>query len=134
MLMTATGRLFMMFLQEICRNIQFYGTLFIDSGSIRGLLSGDFHEWWYGYTLGVKKVNAFIPNLNLTVEYTRIGAWVYDHKYDTETYTAYWLCAWRLAWAECRSIEDSGRIQIYKAADISLYYERIRKGGLADIS
>jgi hypothetical protein len=113
---------------------QFYGTLFIDCGSVRGLLSGDFHEWWGGYTLGAKKVNVFVPNLDITIEYTKIGPWVYEHKYDTETYKTigYVLGDWLGQNADQLRIQADYKYN--RPLTIHLYLERLRKGGLTDIA
>lgn len=115
-------------------NYQIYSTVFIDAASIRGLLKGDFHEWWLGYTLGIKRVNLGIPNLDFTFEYTWISPWVYEHKYDTETYKniGYTLGDW------LGQNADQIRVQAdYKPTrplTISCYFQRLRKGGLADIA
>jgi hypothetical protein len=113
---------------------QFYGTLFIDCGSIRGLLNGDFHEWWGGYTLGAKRVNVLIPNLDITVEYTKIGPWVYEHKYDTETYKTigYVIGDWLGQNADQLRIQADYKYN--RPLTFHMYLERLRKGGLTDIA
>lgn len=130
----SNGQIYVDISSRNLQDCQFYLTLFIDSGSIRGLLNGDFHEWWGGYTLGVKKVNAIIPNLDLIVEYTKLSPWAYEHKYDTETFKhiGFVLGDW------LGQNADQFRIQAdYKynrPLTVHLYIERLRKGGLADIS
>ncbi len=116
------------------KQYQFYGTFFIDVGSLRGILKSDYHEWWGGYTLGVKRVDLLIPDLDFTFEYTWISPWTYEHKYDTETYKhiGFVLGDW------LGQNADQLRVQAdYKPSrplTLHCYYERIRKGGLGDIA
>ncbi len=130
----ANGQIYFDVSSRNLKQYQFYGTLFIDAGSIRGLLKADYHEWWGGYTLGAKRVDLLIPDLDLTFEYTWISPWTYEHKYDTETYKHinFVLGDW------LGQNADQVRIQTdYKpirALTVHCYYERIRKGGLRDIT
>jgi hypothetical protein len=127
------GQIYLDISSRNLQNFQFYSTLFIDSGSIRGLLNGDFHEWWGGYTLGVKRVNAVIPNLDFIIEYTKLSPWVYEHKYDTETYKhiGFVLGDWLGQNADQLRIQADYKYN--RPLTIHFYFERLRKGGLADI-
>ncbi len=130
----ANGQIYFDISSRNLKDYQFYSTVFIDAASIRGLLKADFHEWWLGYTLGVKRVNLGIPNLDFTLEYTWISPWVYEHKYDTETYKhiGYVLGDW------LGQNADQFRIQAdYKFSrplTVHMYFQRLRKGELGDIS
>jgi hypothetical protein len=130
----SNGQVYMDVSSRNLQGIQFYLTLFIDSGSIRGMLHGDFHEWWGGYTLGVKKVNALIPNLDLIVEYTKLRPWVYEHKYDTETYKHIGFVLGHWLGQNADQLRVQADYKYNRPLTIHLYCERIRKGGMADIS
>jgi hypothetical protein len=115
-------------------NFQFYSTVFIDCGSIRGLLKGDLHEWWCGYTMGAKAVNILIPNLDLIVEYTKLGPWVYEHKYDTETYKNSGVTLGDWLGQNADQLRIQADYKFSRPLTIHLYFEKLRKGGLADNS
>lgn len=111
----------------------FYYTLFVDVLSIRDILKGDMNTTWFGITLGGKKIDALIENLDLTVEYTRLNPWLYEHYVPTTTYKhlnyplGHWL----------GQNADQLRVQFdYAYSDqlrMSLWGENLRKGGLKGI-
>ncbi len=114
-------------------SFKFYSSLFVDVTSIRALLNADPHETWIAYTFGAKKINLFLDNLDLTIEYTRLNPWVYEHKYELTTYShldypvGHWV----------GQNGDQFRIQLdyqyIRGLKAILFYERVRKGGLKDI-
>jgi hypothetical protein len=113
---------------------KFFSTLFVDVTEIRNLLENDFHNTWLGFTFGGKKVDAIIPNLDLTMEYTRINPWVYEHKDETTTYkhNNYYLGHWLGQNADQFRIQFDSRI--LRGLKLKAYTELIRKGRLNDIS
>ncbi len=129
----ANGQIYFDISSRNLHEYQFYSTVFIDAASIRGLLKADFHEWWLGYTLGVKRVNLGIPNLDFTLEYTWISPWTYEHKYDTETYKhiGYVLGDWLGQNADQIIVQADYKPS--RPLTLSCYFQRLRKGGLADI-
>jgi hypothetical protein len=129
----SNGQIFIDISSRNLKEIQIYSTLFIDSGSIRGLLNGEYHEWWGGYTLGVKKVNFFIQNLDLNIEYTRLSPWTYEHKYETETYKnmGFTLGHWLGQNADQMRIQFNYKYN--RPLAVHVYFQRLRKGGIADI-
>ncbi|MCH7974584.1 MAG: hypothetical protein IH949_12005, partial [Bacteroidetes bacterium] len=88
---------------------------------------------WVGYTFGAKKVNLFLNNLDLLVEYTRINPWVYEHKLESTTYKHldYSLGHWLGQNADL--IRFQFNYQPIRSLRLELYFERVRKGGLDDI-
>jgi len=115
------------------KDFQFYTTLFVDVTEIRNILENNFSNTWVGYTFGAKKVNLFLNNLDILVEYTRINPWVYEHKYESTTYKhldftlGHWL----------GQNADQVRIQFdyqpIRSLKFEIYFEQTRKGGLDDI-
>lgn len=111
----------------------FYGTLFIDCIEVRKLLKHDPRGTNFGFTLGGKKIDFFTPMLDLTVEYTRINPWVYEHKDETTTYKHlnYYLGDW------LGQNADQFRVQFdyrpLRGLQLAAYTEYIRKGRLLDI-
>lgn len=115
------------------KGIEFYTSLFLDVAEIRNILDGDFWNTWYAATFGTKTADVIIDNLSLTIEYTRVNPWVYEHKDQTTTYQhldyvmGHWL----------GQNADQFRIQAeYRPLSrlkLKLWYERLRKGGLKDI-
>jgi len=115
------------------REFQFYSTIFIDVTEIRNVLENDFSNTWVGFTLGGKKVNLLIDNLDFVLEYTRINPWVYEHKYESTTYKHldYYLGHWLGQNAD--QIRIQFNYQPLRYLHFELYFERVRKGGLDDI-
>ena len=111
----------------------FYSTLFIDCTEIRNVLKNDLSNTWYGFTFGGKKVDFFLPNLDLTVEYTKISPWVYEHKDQTTTYKNlnFYIGDWLGQNAD--QLRFQFDYQLIRGLRFNLYTEFIRKGGLKDI-
>jgi hypothetical protein len=116
------------------KSFKFYTSFFVDVTSIRALLNADPHETWVGYTFGGKKVNLILENLDLTLEYTRLNPWIYEHKYELTSYKHldYLLGHW------IGQNSDQFRVQIdyqlLRGLYFNLSYEQVRIGGLDDIS
>jgi hypothetical protein len=111
----------------------FYTTLFVDVTEIRNLLEENFNNSWIGYTIGGKKVDLFIPNLDLQVEYTRINPWVYEHKYETTTYKHidFVLGHWIGQNSDQFRVETIYRL--LRGLKFKLFFESYRKGGQEEI-
>lgn len=114
-------------------NYQFYATTFIDVTEIRNLLSNDFNNTWVGFTVGAKSINTIIDNLDLTIEYTRLNPWVYEHKDEVTTYKHinYYLGHWLGQNADQLKLQFD--YQLLRGLKIKAFAEQIRKGGLDEI-
>jgi len=114
-------------------NFQFYSTAFIDVTEIRNILSNDFKNTWVGFTLGGKSVNALIDNMDITIEYTRINPWVYEHKDEVTNYKhiKYYLGHWLGQNADQLRIQFD--YQFLRGLKFKAFIERIRKGGLDEV-
>ncbi len=114
-------------------NFKFYGTMFIDVTEIRNVLENNFENTWIGFTLGGKSVDVFLDNLDVTVEYTRLNPWVYEHKNEVTNFKhlKYSLGHW------LGQNGDQFRVQLnyqlLRGLKFQLYTEFIRKGGLDEI-
>lgn len=113
---------------------KFYGTMLIDVLNIREILRGIWHTSWFAYTIGAKKIDVLIPNLDLNIEYTQIQPWVYENHSEISTYKHmnYVLGDWIGQNADELSVQLG--YQPVKRLHVDLIAERIRKGGLKDIS
>ena len=114
-------------------NFQFYSTAFIDVTEVRNILSNDFENTWVGFTVGGKSVNALIDNLDITVEYTRLNPWVYEHKDEVTTYKhiKYYLGHWLGQNADQFRVQLN--YQLLRGLKFKAFAELIRKGGLDEI-
>lgn len=115
------------------KNFKFYGTWFIDVISIRKTLQGNYVENWFAYTIGSKIYDPIIKNLDFTIEYTKIGPWVYEHKDITTTYK-------HLNYSIGHWVEQNGdvlniRLRYYILHNLQLktLIELVRKGTEEDI-
>jgi len=111
----------------------FYSTLFADCIEIRRLLDGDPRRTDIGFTVGGKKIDLFLPNLDFTLEYTRINPWVYEHQDETTTYKHlnYYLGHW------LGQNADQLRVQVdyqpLRGLKLKAYTDFTNKGKLDDI-
>ncbi len=114
-------------------NFQFYSTAFIDVTEIRNILSNDFDNTWVGYTIGGKSINTIIDDLDVTLEYTRLNPWVYEHKDEVTNYKhiKYYLGHWLGQNADQLRIQLD--YQLMRGLKLKTFAERIRKGGLDEI-
>ncbi len=127
------GMLFFDLSVKYPERFQFYSTMFIDVTEIRNLLDGNYKNTWIGFTLGGKTIDLLIPNLDLTLEYTRINPWVYEHKDETTTYKHinYTLGHWLGQNAD--QIRLQLNYQLLRGLKFMFFAERVRKGGLEPI-
>ncbi len=119
---------------NLIRNINLYGSVFIDDLSLDGIFAGREHPNYFGYTVGFQTYDVLLRNLELDLEYTRINPWVYTHKNPATDFTnnGYVMGNWMgqnadnlfidLSYRPVRSLVLGGSMKIY------------RKGGLNDIS
>lgn len=111
----------------------FYASFLIDVLNLRDLLDGDFSKQWVAFTFGAKRIDAFLPNLDITAEYTRLNPWLYENRDQASNYKHidYPLGDWMGQNA------DRFRFQIdykyFRQLKHSLYTEFIRKGEIKDI-
>lgn len=114
-------------------NFRLYGTFFIDVISLRKTFKSDYSENWFGYTLGSKVIDPLIENLDLTIEYTKIDPWVYEHKDITTTFKHlnYQLGHWIGQNSDLFNL----KLKLYPLFNLTLSLEvqYLRKGGLDDI-
>jgi hypothetical protein len=113
---------------------KFYGTLLIDALNIRQILKGVWYTSWFAFTVGAQKIDVLIPNLDANIEYTQLRPWIYENHSEICTYKHmdYVLGDWMGQNAD----ELSFRLSYMPLSRfyITLTGERIRKGGLKDIS
>lgn len=127
------GQLFLDVSARYFKNIQLYSTVFLEVAEISKILEGEQNNTWYGFTVGGKGVNTLIDNLDLTLEYTRLNPWIYEHKNLTTTYKHldYPLGHWIGQNADQFRVQFD--YQFMRGLKFKLYYEKLNKGGLTDI-
>lgn len=115
-------------------NFQFYGTMFIDVTEVRNILDNNFKNTWIGFTLGGKSVDLFFNNFDLTLEYTRINPWVYEHKNEVTNYKhlKYPLGHWLGQNADQLRLQFN--YQFIRGLKFTIFAEFVRKGGMDEIN
>ncbi len=68
------------------KNTHLYGSFFIDEITLAGLFDSFKQRNQFGFTLGVSVVDLPLDNLTLTLEYSKIYPFVYNHFIQTTTY------------------------------------------------
>lgn len=128
------GALFSDFSIKYFINYHLYASFFLDVTEIRNIMKNDWHNTWLGMTFGIKRINLILPNLDMTVEYTRINPWVYEHKDSTTTYKHldYTLGHWIGQNADQMRIQFDYRF--LSQLSVKMWFESLRKGGLDNIS
>lgn len=116
------------------KTFKFYGTFFLDVTELRNVLSNRWYNTWFGFTLGGKKVDLIIPNLDLTLEYTRVSPWVYEHRDSAMSYKHidFILGHWIGQNADLLRLQFD--YSFIRGLKFNLYGELLRKGGLKNIT
>lgn len=129
----ANGQMYFDFAVKYPETYFFYSTIFIDVTEIRNVFKKDFRNTWFGITLGGKKVNCIVDNLDLSLEYTRISPWTYEHRDQVTDYkhVNYTLGDWIGQNADQLHFELN--YQFIRGLKIKSYFDAVRKGGLEDI-
>ncbi|MFO7446277.1 MAG: capsule assembly Wzi family protein [Ignavibacteriaceae bacterium] len=114
-------------------NLSIYSSLLIDVLEIRQILKGNWYTSWFGYSIGGQYADVIIPNLDITLEYTKTNPWLYENNDESTTYKhlGYSLGHWIGQNADLLSVNLDYRI--IRGLKVSLLYERFRKGGMNDI-
>jgi len=118
---------------NLLRNLNFYGSIFIDELNIDDLFDPEKQRNQLGYAFGFQTYDVLLNNLELNVEYTRTNPWTYTHKFPAVQFTnnGYVMGNWMgqnadnlfadLSYRPIRSLVIGGTFEIY------------RKGGQKDI-
>lgn len=126
------GALFLDLQINYFKSLLLYSSFYLEVTEIRNVLESDFHNTWFGFNFGAKAVDV-IENLDITFEYTRINPWVYEHREEGMTYKHidYSLGHW------IGQNADQLRLQFdyyaLRGLKLSLFGERVRKGGEKNI-
>lgn len=114
-------------------NTHLYGTLFIDELTINGLFDPKEERNQVGFTLGASVVDLPLDNLTLTVEYSKLYPFVYDHANQTQTYKnlSYVMGHWMGNNAD--QVYGSIRYRFMRGLETSVWARYIRKGEAGDI-
>jgi len=128
------GMIFSDFKVRFPKDYLFYGSTYIDVINLRDLLNGRFDNQWLAFTVGAKRFNLFIPNLDVSIEYSRVNPWNYENRNDLASYKhlGYQLGHW------IGQNADQLRFQVNYSQIRGLrhfaYLEWVRKGIEADIA
>ena len=128
------GMIFSDFKVRFPKDYLFYGSTYIDVINLRDLLNGRFDNQWLAFTIGAKRFNLFIPNLDVSIEYSRVNPWNYENRNDLASYKhlGYQLGHW------IGQNADQLRFQVNYSHIRGLrhfaYLEWVRKGVEGDIA
>jgi len=115
------------------KTYKFYATFFLDVTELRNVMSNKWYNTWFGFTFGGKKIDLVVPNLDVSVEYTRVSPWVYEHRDSAMSYKHidYVLGHWIGQNADLFTVRAD--YSFLRGLKISAYAEMLRKGGLKSI-
>ena len=119
---------------NLIRNVNLYGSLFIDELNIDDLFDPDKQRYQVGYTVGFQSYDILVNNLELNAEYTRLNPWVYTHKQPATEFTnnGYVMGNWMGQNADNLFLDLSYRPM--RSLLLGATYEVFRKGGEKDIA
>ena len=110
-------------------NTHLYGTLYIDELTLSTLFDHKKQRTQIAFQLGASVTDLPIPNLDFTLEYTKLYPFVYRHYIPTQTYEnhGYLLGDWMGHNGD--RIYGSIKYRILRGLQAELWGEYIRKGG-----
>ncbi|MFN3695740.1 MAG: capsule assembly Wzi family protein, partial [Ignavibacterium sp.] len=110
------------------KNTHLYGSLFIDELTITNIFDKEKQRNQFGYSLGTSLTDLVFDNLTLTLEYTRIFPFVYEHYIQTTTYqnASYNLGHWMGSNGDL--IYASINYRFLRGLQATLWTQYIRKG------
>jgi hypothetical protein len=121
---------------NLIRNVNVYGSLFVDDLSLDKILSAEEMPNYFGYSFGIQTYDVLLKNLEFTAEYTRINPWVYTHEYPATEFTnnGYVMGSWMgqnsdniyfdLSYKPIRSLQFGGTMQVFrKGGQKDIYYQ-----------
>jgi hypothetical protein len=119
---------------NVIKNTDLYLSLFIDEINIDQLWNGLYSREQIAFTVGGHTYDVLLDNLELSAEYSRANPGVYDHKYQSTTYTnnGYVLGDWIGQNAD--DLIMSATYRTMRELKLSIYGEIYRKGSPMPIS
>lgn len=114
-------------------NTHLYSTLYIDEIIPSEVFSSEKQRNQLAFSIGASVVDLPVPNLQLTIEYTRTNPFVYRHYIPTQTYESngYILGHWMGHNAD--QIYASLEYRIIRGLKTELWFRSIRKGGDGEV-
>ena len=113
---------------NVIKKTDIYLSLFIDEINIDQLFNGLYSREQMAYTIGGHLYDVLLDNLELSAEYSRANPGVYDHKYESTTFTnnGYVLGDWIGQNAD--DLLMSAEYRVMRELKLSAYNEVYRKG------
>ncbi len=115
-------------------NTHLYATLYIDEITLSNLFDKQKQRYQVAMNYGISNYGGIINNLSLTLEYTKIFPFVYQHYIKTIDYSSsnYSLGHWLSDNADL--FYFSTKYKFFRGLDLQTYFKYIRKGngGLSD--
>lgn len=110
------------------KNTHLYGSLFIDELTITNIFDKEKQRNQFGFSLGTSVTDLPFDNLSLTLEYTRIYPFVYEHYIQTTTYqnASYNLGHWMGSNGDL--IYGSINYRFLRGLQATIWAQYIRKG------
>ncbi|MCH7965368.1 MAG: hypothetical protein IH852_15675 [Bacteroidetes bacterium] len=110
------------------KNTHLYGSFFIDEITLTGLFDSFKQRNQFGFTLGASVVDLPLDNLTLTLEYSKIYPFVYNHFIQTTTYesASYILGHWM--GNNDDQVYGSIKYRFLRGLEASIWARYIRKG------
>lgn len=111
------------------KNTHLYGSFFIDELTLNGLFDPEKERNQFGFTLGASTVDLPLDNLTLTLEFSKIYPFVYDHFIQTQTYesASYILGHWM--GNNNDQVYGAIKYRFLRGLEASVWARYIRKGG-----
>lgn len=115
------------------KNTHLYGSFFIDEITLSGLFDSFKQRNQFGFTLGTSVVDLPLDNLTLTLEYSKIYPFVYDHFIQTTTYesASYILGHWM--GNNDDQVYGSIKYRFLRGLEASMWARYIRKGEAGNV-
>jgi hypothetical protein len=86
---TDNSQMFLSVDLNLIKNYNFYLTLFIDEFSTEDFYLSSRQRNQLGFTAGGRAYDLIFPDTKLSVEYTRLNPWVYNHRFSDATFQSH---------------------------------------------
>lgn len=115
------------------KNTHLYGSFFIDELTLNGLFDPKKERNQVGFTIGASAVDLPLDNLTLTLEYSKIYPFVYDHFIQTQTYKSASYIVGHWMGNNNDQVYGAIKYRFLRGLEASVWARYIRKGEKGNI-
>lgn len=113
---------------NIIPDINLYSSIFLDEFSTEDFYRSDRQRNQLAFTTGVRAYDLMMPDTKVTVEYTRLNPWVYNHKFPDATFQSHSIDLGHWLGQNGDMFFTQFQWQPLRSFTLALQFESVRKG------